>query len=72
MRMSTTSKSETPVAPIVVGVLAAIGIAALVWAVVAHKIGEATDPLDEADRRIRDLENSLVRLQETIAHTVQG
>jgi hypothetical protein len=63
-------KSAKTVSLVVGGVVVAAVVAAAVWTLFAHR-REDENPLDEADRRIRELEHSLHRLRDVITHTTE-
>jgi HAMP domain-containing protein len=73
MTTSTTSKccSNTNVAVIVTGVFVVTGLAALAVAWCTRRRPLPIDPLEEADRRIDELENTLRRLQDTFGQVVR-
>lgn len=73
MTMSTTSNSvdTCKVAAIVTGIVLLAGVtAACTYAWFTHRKKLAIDPLEEADRRIDELENSLHRLHNTFTEAV--
>jgi len=58
------------VAGVVFGAVLVAGIASLVVAWFSHSHRPPVDPLEEADRRIDELEHSLRRMQETFGEVI--
>ncbi len=73
MTMCTTSKcSSTVGVSLLAGLVIAIGAVAVAVAISRHHGCSAVNPQEETDRRIDELERSLLHLQSNFSDTVKG